>query len=83
MPFELDERFGFFGIEVRADWARAAPLVIAPDIVSVVTPLGLPLSLSLALPVNVGASASETSFGVSLRLMVLSSRETEYGETGK
>lgn len=79
-PFAGDMRFGFFGIEVRADWARAAPIVVAPDVVAITTPLGLPFSLSLALPVNVGADDAEASYGVFLRLMWLTSREAEYGK---
>lgn len=70
-----DERFGFFGVEVRADWARDAPLVVAPDMASVLAPLGLPLRLTIALPVNVGAAATETSYGLFVRLTVLTSRE--------
>ena len=77
--FVRDERFGFVGLEIRADWARATPLVLAPDVVAVMTPVGLPLSLSLALPINVGADATVTSYGIFLRLMVMTSRELESG----
>jgi hypothetical protein len=77
--FANDWRFGFGGVEVRADWAREAPLVVGPDVVAIMTPLGLPFSLSLALPVNVGAGPTATSYGVFMRLMLLASRETEYG----
>jgi hypothetical protein len=76
--FREDERFGFFGIELRADWARDSPLVVAPDIVAITAPLGLPFSVSVALPVNVGAGASAASYGVFMRLMVLANREAEY-----
>jgi hypothetical protein len=31
-PFAGEGEFGFVGLEVRADWARAAPLVVAPDV---------------------------------------------------
>jgi hypothetical protein len=77
--FANDWRFGFAGVEVRADWAREAPLVIAPDVVAITTPLGLPFSLSLALPVNLGAVPTATSYGIFMRLMLLAGRETEYG----
>jgi hypothetical protein len=78
-PFVSDPRFGFFGLEVRADWAREAPLVIAPDFVALTTPLGLPLSVSLALPVNVGAGATTASFGFFARLMWMADREASRG----
>jgi hypothetical protein len=81
-PFWNDERFGFFGVELRADWARTTPLVVAPDVVAITTPLGLPFSLSVALPVNIGASPTATSYGIFVRLMLLASRETEYGRRG-
>lgn len=74
-PFTNDERFGFFGVEVRADWARAAPLVVAPDLAAVMAPLGLPLAFTIALPVNVGAAGTQTSYGLFMRVMVLTSRE--------
>jgi hypothetical protein len=77
-PFTDDEGLtSFFGIEIRADWARKAPLVIAPDVVAVMAPLGLPFSLSVALPVNVGASANDPSMGILVRLMWLASREMQ------
>lgn len=77
-PFVGDGRSGFFGIEVRADWALAAPLVFAPDVVAVTTPLGLPFSLSLALPMNMGADVRQTSYELFIRLMLVASREAEY-----
>ncbi|MGH7436704.1 MAG: hypothetical protein ACRENE_13605, partial [Polyangiaceae bacterium] len=80
LPFSGDGRFGFFGLEVRADWARAAPLILAPDVVALATPLGLPFSLTLALPFHVGAGPNEVSYGVFLRLMLMTKRELEYGK---
>ena len=77
-----EERFGFVAIEVRADWAREAPLVVAPEIVADATPVGLPFRLGLALPVNVGADATSPSYGLLLRLILLTSREVVYGERG-
>jgi hypothetical protein len=78
-PFLSDDRFGFFGVEVRADWARKTPLVIAPDFVAFTTPLGLPFSVSLALPVNIGAGATTASFGFFARLMWMADREAAHG----
>jgi hypothetical protein len=75
--FLPDEQYGFFGLDVRADWARPDPLVVAPEVVADVSRLGLPLRLSAALPYNVGAHATAESFGVLLRLTLLSERETE------
>ena len=83
LPFSGEGRFGFFGLEIRADWARPAPLLLAPDVVALVTPLGLPFSLSLALPFQVGAGATDVSYGVFMRLMLMTSRELEYGRQGK
>jgi hypothetical protein len=80
--FEHDWRFGFWGIEVRADWARESPLVIAPEVVAITAPVGLPFSLSLALPVNVGAGATATSYGIFMRLMLLADREVESARGG-
>jgi hypothetical protein len=74
-PFLSEGRFGFFGLEVRADWARRTPLVVAPDLVAFTTPLGLPFSVSVALPVNIGAPATTASFGFFARLMWMADRE--------
>jgi hypothetical protein len=50
-----EERFGFVAVEARADWAREAPLVLAPEYVADTTPIGLPFRLGVAFPFNVGA----------------------------
>lgn len=68
-------RFGYVALEVRADWASVAPLVIAPEVISDLVPLGLPFRLGMALPVNVGASAVEPSYGLFFRLVLLTERE--------
>ncbi len=81
--FHREERFGFVVLEARADWARSAPLVLAPGVVADMTPLGGPFRLGIALPVNVGASRTDTSYGLFVRLILLTGRETEYGRTGK
>lgn len=70
-----EERFGFVGFELRADWAREAPLVVAPEIVADAAPIGLPFRLGLALPVNVGADATTPSYGLFLRLILLIGRD--------
>jgi len=66
--FTKDGRFGFFGLEVRADWARTAPLVLAPEAVADLNPLGLPFRLGVAVPVNVGAAPADPLYGFFLRL---------------
>lgn len=78
-----DERFGFFALEARADWAREAPFVVAPEIVADTTPTGLPFRVGVALPVNVGAEATRASYGMFLRVILLTSREVEYGRGKK
>ena len=62
-------------LDVRADWARQAPLVVAPEFVADGASLGLPLLLSAALPFNIGARATNESFGILLRLTLVSERE--------
>ncbi len=73
-----DARFGFVGLEARADWARATPLVLAPDLVADASAIGVPLRLGVALPWNVGANAGTESFGVFVRLILLTGREARY-----
>lgn len=74
--FLEDEQYGFLALDVRADWARRTPLVLAPEFVADASPLGIPLRLSVALPYNVGAPVTTESFGVFLRLTLLSERES-------
>jgi hypothetical protein len=77
--FLPDASRGFLALEVRADWARQDPLVVAPEVVADTTPLGLPFRLGVALPVNVAPEASRPSYGLFLRLVILTAREVEYG----
>jgi hypothetical protein len=74
-----DERYGYLAIEARADWAREAPLVIAPEVVVNTPPLGLPFRLGVAVPINVGAAATATSYGIFVRLILLTGREVTSG----
>jgi hypothetical protein len=63
-----DERYGFLAFEVRADWARREPFVLAPEIVADASPVGIPFRLGVALPVNVGVDAARAGYGVFVRL---------------
>jgi hypothetical protein len=72
-----EERFGFFAIEARADWARVAPFVFAPEIIADATSIGIPFRLGIALPVSVGAPAEAPSYGMFIRLLLLNGREIE------
>ncbi len=74
-----EERFGFLVIEGRADWARSAPLVVAPEYVADATAIGLPIRLGIALPINFGVAASAVSYGMFMRLVLLTSREAQFG----
>jgi hypothetical protein len=73
--FLPDERYGFVAVDVRADWARRAPLVVAPELVADGSAFGIPLRFGAALPVNVGARRTAESFGIALRLTLISSEE--------
>ncbi len=64
-----EERFGFVGLEVRADWAREAPVVLAPEVVTDAAPLGLPFRLGVALPVNLGVESRRSSYGLFVRFL--------------
>lgn len=77
-PFEGSGRFGFWGVEVDADGARGAPVVVAFDVVPNFTPAGLPLRLGLALPWNVGERDDRPSVGVFLRVFYESEREIAF-----
>jgi hypothetical protein len=70
-----DARFGYVGLELRADWASPAPLVLAPEVISDLVPLALPLRIGLALPFNIGTSAAAPSYGLFLRVILLTERE--------
>jgi hypothetical protein len=70
-----DARFGYLAIEARADWASPAPLVLAPEVISDLVPLGLPFRIGLALPVNIGAGSTTPSYGMFMRVILLTGRE--------
>ena len=78
-----DARFGFVALEVRTDWARRNPLVLAPEVVADTTPIGLPVRLGIALPFNIGAADSRESYGFFVRFIVLTDREAEFVGTGR
>jgi hypothetical protein len=80
---EPSGRFGFWGIEVEADGARAHPVVLAIDLVPTLTPAGLPFSLGFVLPYSVGAPGTAPSYGFFLRLFIESEREQSYARTGQ
>jgi hypothetical protein len=71
-------RAGFMALDVRADFARRAPLVVAPELVADGSPLGVPFRFGAALPVNVGARATDTAFGVMFRLTLISESERAF-----
>lgn len=43
-------RIGTVGVEADGDWARRAPLVLAPDLILDGAPWGMPLRLAVAVP---------------------------------
>lgn len=77
-PFSDDIRFGFFGLEADADFARANPLVIAPNIWADVTPIGIPGRIGLGIPFIIGAHDTYPAAGVYIRLLILTSREASF-----
>jgi hypothetical protein len=60
---------GFLGVEADADWGRAAPFAVAPNLV-LRSPLGFPFDLGLAAPVGLGTGQSSVSGGLLVRLIV-------------
>jgi hypothetical protein len=77
-PFEESGRYGYWGVELDADGARDAPLVVALDLVPNFEPAGLPLLLGLALPWTVGEREDRPSLGLFFRVIYESSREIEF-----
>ena len=77
-PFTSEMRFGFFGLEMDADWGRPNPVIVAPNIWTDVTPVGLPARLGVGIPIVVGASDTFPAAGVYLRLLILTSREANF-----
>lgn len=78
-PFEGTGRFGFWGFELDADWARQSPLVVAAELVPSLEPLGIPFGIGFAVPVAVGEPADRPSVGLYLRIFYESAREIEFG----
>jgi hypothetical protein len=76
--FESGGRFGFWGVEVEADGARANPFLVALDVVPNLTPVGLPFALGFVLPYSIGAAGSLPSYGLLVRIYVESQREQDY-----
>ena len=60
---------GFVGIEMDADGGRQTPLIVAPDFMVDMKPIGLPFRLGFAVPYVVGADRREPSIGFYLRLL--------------
>jgi len=81
-PVADDARFGFVGVEVDVDAARRSPLILALNMVSDLTPLGLPFRFGVAIPWLVAADATRPSLGLYVRLFYVSERESEYGRAG-
>jgi hypothetical protein len=77
-PFTSDMRFGFFGLEMDADWGRPDPVVLAPNVWADVTPIGVPARLGVGIPVVIGAPDTLPAAGVYVRLLVLTSREASF-----
>jgi hypothetical protein len=72
---------GFIGIEALADGTWVSPFFVAPDFVADLSTLGLPVRLGVALPLSPGASSTEPSYGVYLRLLVEPLRDLEKSST--
>jgi hypothetical protein len=81
--FEATGRFGFWGVEVEADGARANPVLVAIDLVPNLEPAGLPFAIGFVLPYSVGTSNTAPSYGFLVRLFIESSREQAYARTGE
>lgn len=78
-PFEGSGRFGFWGFELDADWARESPLVAAVEVVPNLEPAGIPLRLGFAVPVAVGEPEVRPSVGIFVRIFYESAREIAFG----
>ena len=78
-PLSPDARFGFFGVEMEADWGRFSPYSVAANVVADLTPVDIPLRLGLALPWTLGADSTAASLGLYFRLFYVSDREQAYG----
>ncbi len=80
--FDREMRVGFWGLEVEADGARPAPLVVALNLVPNLAAIGLPFRLGFAIPWNVGAEATRPSIGFYVRVFFESEREKRYAREG-
>ena len=76
-PLTSEMRFGFFGFEADADFARKNPLVVAPNISADVTPIGVPGRIMVGIPIVIGAPTFPAT-GVYVRLLILTSREAQF-----
>ena len=63
-------RFGFVGVELDADAARRTPFIVAPNLMAGTIALGLPFRIGIAVPWIVGASDTQPSLGLYLRILV-------------
>jgi len=81
--FSTTERFGFWGFETDVDGSRLNPTVVALNLVPHLGPVGLPFRFGLAIPWVVGVNGSPSWAGLFLRILFESTREFEYGETGR
>lgn len=60
----------YVGSEAVADWAQRSPFAVAPEVLAVV-PIGRRnVRFGLAFPTSVGAVSEQSSFGVSLRVVL-------------
>ena len=78
-PLAPDPRYGFFGVELDADWGRTSPYSVAANLVADCTSVGLPLRLGMAVPWTPGAAAAAPSVGVFFRVFYVSEAEQAFG----
>gem|GEM_PF-1552206 len=78
-PMDGDARFGFVGVEADVDAARQSPVILAANLISDVTPLGLPFRFGVAIPWAVAGDEVRPALGLYVRLFYVSDRESEYG----
>jgi hypothetical protein len=79
MEFDHSASACFVGIEALADGTWPSPLSVAPDIMADLAAIGLPVRLGVALPWSPGASDTQPSFGIYVRLMVEPRRDIQSG----
>jgi hypothetical protein len=76
---DRDARLGFFGLEGEVDFARIAPVMLAPDLVANLASFDLPFEVGVAVPWFVGSPTRRANIGVLLRLFYMSEREVAFG----